>query len=286
MNATATPQGRIDLDQVVRDHVAASIAAIVAGDRCAMQREYECLSALQQFYVDAIQRGDAVPFRLEVPPGLDQPAPQVLVAVDESGSMLGPKSIIARCAGQAIILSVRAASGDARGLLFDDFAQAAPNYTPDALCTVHTREPVALGRHVVSMADARLARLPRSSVHPGYGWGRGAAFRAALRSAAHLRRSDSPRRPDRSHVADRRARHPAHPAGRLAPDPGIARPTCDDRLGGSQNTTTEQHKRPGRPSGPFRLNIIKRAIAPPCLARKRTVGTRSVTGSGRSRYRS
>ncbi len=82
-----------------------------------------------------LARGDAVPFRLEVPPGLDRPAPQVLVAVDESGSMRGDKSTTARRAGQAIILSVRAAGGDARGLLFDDFARAAKDYAPDALFT-------------------------------------------------------------------------------------------------------------------------------------------------------
>lgn len=57
MNADANPQARIDTDQVVRDHVAAYIAAIVAGDRCAMQREYECLSALHRFYVEAVRRG-------------------------------------------------------------------------------------------------------------------------------------------------------------------------------------------------------------------------------------
>ncbi len=60
MSTDATPQAWIDMDQVVQDHVAAYIAAIVAGDRCAMQREYECLSALQQFYVDASRRGYAV----------------------------------------------------------------------------------------------------------------------------------------------------------------------------------------------------------------------------------
>ncbi|HKZ86396.1 MAG TPA: hypothetical protein VJ793_22430 [Anaerolineae bacterium] len=60
MSADATVQTRIDMDQVVRDHVASYIAAIVAGDRCAMQREYECMSALQRFYTDAIRRGYTV----------------------------------------------------------------------------------------------------------------------------------------------------------------------------------------------------------------------------------
>jgi hypothetical protein len=60
MSADAAAQTRIDMDQVVQDHVAAYIAAIIAGDRCAMQREYECLSALQRLYVDAIRRGYVV----------------------------------------------------------------------------------------------------------------------------------------------------------------------------------------------------------------------------------
>ena len=72
----------------------------------------------------ALARGELVPLRMPLP-GKDVPRPKVVVCVDKSGSMKGAKIALAEIAAQAVALAVKAAGGEAVGILFDDSAQVA-----------------------------------------------------------------------------------------------------------------------------------------------------------------
>jgi len=72
----------------------------------------------------ALARGELVPLRMPLP-GREVPRPKVVVCVDQSGSMKGSKIALAEVAAQAVALAVRAAGGEAVGILFDDSAQVA-----------------------------------------------------------------------------------------------------------------------------------------------------------------
>ncbi len=72
-----------------------------------------------------LARGSAVPFKMDMPPGVDRPAPQVAIALDTSGSMSSDgKMTKAQIAAQAIALSVQSGGGDVRAALFDGDAHA------------------------------------------------------------------------------------------------------------------------------------------------------------------
>lgn len=68
--------------------------------------------------------GEVVPLRMALP-GKDRPRVKVLICLDKSGSMKGPKFALAQIAAQAVALAVREAGGEAVGVLFDDRSQVA-----------------------------------------------------------------------------------------------------------------------------------------------------------------
>ncbi len=71
----------------------------------------------------SLVRGEPVPLRMSLP-GRDAPAPQLVLAIDLSGSMFGytMRAKYARIAAQAIALAVREAGGQVVVILFDDGA--------------------------------------------------------------------------------------------------------------------------------------------------------------------
>jgi hypothetical protein len=75
--------------------------------------------------------GEVVPLRMALP-GKDRPRVKVLICLDKSGSIKGPKFALSQIAAQAVALAVREAWGEAVGVLFDDQAQVATD-ADDAL---------------------------------------------------------------------------------------------------------------------------------------------------------
>jgi hypothetical protein len=58
-------------------------------------------------------------------PGKEVPRPKAVICVDKSGSMKGSKIELAAVAAQAVALAVKAAGGEAVGILFDDKGEVA-----------------------------------------------------------------------------------------------------------------------------------------------------------------
>jgi hypothetical protein len=72
----------------------------------------------------ALARGELVPLRMPLP-GKEVPRPKAVICVDKSGSMKGAKIELAEVAAQAVALAVKAAGGEAVGILFDDKGEVA-----------------------------------------------------------------------------------------------------------------------------------------------------------------
>jgi hypothetical protein len=72
----------------------------------------------------ALARGELVPLRMPMP-GKEVPRPKAVICVDKSGSMRGSKIELAEVAAQAVALAVKAAGGEAVGILFDDKGEVA-----------------------------------------------------------------------------------------------------------------------------------------------------------------
>jgi hypothetical protein len=108
-----------------------------------------------------LARGAAIPFRMDVPPGVDRPAPQVVIALDRSGSMNQEDKLRrAQIAAQAIALAVHHNGGDVRSLLFDDLARIARDFGDDPLFAgVH-----AAGGTSLLFLPAVWRRFPRHQV--------------------------------------------------------------------------------------------------------------------------
>jgi hypothetical protein len=72
----------------------------------------------------ALARGELVPLRMPLP-GKEAPRPKAVICVDKSGSMRNSKIELAQLAAQAVALAVKAAGGEAVGILFDDKGEVA-----------------------------------------------------------------------------------------------------------------------------------------------------------------
>jgi hypothetical protein len=85
--------------------------------------------------------GHPAPFYGIVPGGTEAPKLQVLIALDVSTSMDGPKRDAARIAAQAVALAVREDGGDVRGLLFGMTGyHSGPEYGPEILFSNHPHD--------------------------------------------------------------------------------------------------------------------------------------------------
>jgi hypothetical protein len=85
--------------------------------------------------------GHPAPFYGIVPGGTEAPKPQVLIALDISSSMDGPKRKAARIAAQAVALAVQEEGGDVRALLFGATGyNDGPGYGPEILFSQHPRD--------------------------------------------------------------------------------------------------------------------------------------------------
>lgn len=109
----------------------------------------------------AAAAGDVLPLRMVIP-GQDAPRPQVVIAVDESGSMRGKKFERAMIAAQAMALAVRDVGGSVVGITFDDHAWVAAE-GDDRLLFGDVRAPVGGGTNFEWLIDA-WRRWPRHVV--------------------------------------------------------------------------------------------------------------------------
>jgi hypothetical protein len=100
----------------------------------------------------ALARGELVPLRMALP-GKETPRSRAVICVDKSSSMKGRKLELAQLAAQAVALAIRAAGGEAVGVLFDDHAQVADS-GDDALLAFDPRAISYGGTDFGFLADA------------------------------------------------------------------------------------------------------------------------------------